>query len=63
MPVGVQVAHVDLSILSGSVRIYAAKNRKPSPASFDYTSAFTGELDFLSIVRHSFIIRAYRRGE
>lgn len=53
MPPNIQVAHVDLSVLSGSVRIYAAKNRKPSPANFDYTSAFTGDMDFLSVVRRN----------
>lgn len=50
MPADVQTAIVDLSVIFGSVRMFAAMNRKPAPSDFDFSNALTGQQDHLTIV-------------
>lgn len=54
MPPDAHTAHVDLSMLFGNVRVYGAMNRKPTPSSFDYSNAFSGQQDFLLIVSYPY---------
>jgi hypothetical protein len=54
MPVDVQTAIVDLSVIFGSVRMFAAVNRKPGPSDFDFSNALTGQQDHLTIVSPSY---------
>ena len=55
MPLDTQSVYMDLSVLFGTVRIYAALNRKPSPTDFDYTNALTGQQEYLSMVNNSLV--------
>lgn len=50
MPLDTNSVYVDLSILYGSVQIFAAVNREPSVSSFDFTNSYTGKADYLPIV-------------
>jgi len=50
MPADMNTVSIDLSVMFGSVQMFAAVNRQPSTADFDYTNSFSGSPDFLSIV-------------
>jgi hypothetical protein len=50
MPLDIHSVNIDLTVLFGSVHIFCARNRAPSPSDFDFTNLDAGHSDFLSIV-------------
>jgi hypothetical protein len=54
MPNNVAEIDLDLSIYYGSVDIYVAKNKEPSPNSYEISNTVSGEKDYLQLVGNLF---------
>jgi hypothetical protein len=52
MPNNMAEIDLDLSIYYGSVDIYVAKNKEPTPNSYEISNTVSGEKDYLRLVSY-----------